>query len=53
MDGIHVNKRALAGELICKFLIYYRMAAAVVGMGHMRDANDLIKNPVPRLVPGL
>lgn len=47
MDGIHVNKRALAGELICKFLIYYRMAAAVVGMGHMRDANDLIKNRFP------
>lgn len=44
MDGIQVNSRALVGELVTKFLLLYRRAAAIVALGNMRDGNDLIKN---------
>lgn len=47
MDGIHVKDRALVGELVTKFVIYYQMAAAIVALGKMRDANDLIKCHYP------
>ncbi len=47
MDGINVNNRALVGELVCKFLIYYQEAIAVVALERLRDANDLIKNRFP------
>lgn len=47
IDGIGVNNRALVGELVCKFVIYYKMAAGIVALGRMRDANDLIKNRFP------
>lgn len=44
IDGINVNGRALIGELVTKFLLLYKEASAVVIMGKVRDANDLIKN---------
>ena len=44
MDGIEVNGRALVGELVSKFILLYQEAAAIVALGRMRDANDLIKN---------
>jgi regulator of RNase E activity RraA len=44
MDGINVNGRALVGELVSKFILLYQEAAAIVALGRMRDANDLIKN---------
>ena len=47
MDGINVKNRALVGELVTKFIIYYQMAAALVALGKMRDANDLIKCRYP------
>jgi len=47
MDGINVNNRALVGELVTKFVIYYQMASAIVSLGRMRDANDLIKCHFP------
>ena len=47
MDGINVKGRALVGELVTKFVIYYQMAAAIVTLGKMRDANDLIKCRYP------
>lgn len=47
MDGIHTGKRALVGELATKFIIYYKMAEAIVCLQKMRDANDLIKNRYP------
>lgn len=47
MDGIHTGNRALVGELATKFIIYYKMAEAVVSLQKMRDANDLIKNRYP------
>lgn len=47
MDGINVKDRALVGELVTKFVIYYQMAAAIVALGKLRDANDLIKCHYP------
>ncbi len=44
MDAIDVKGRALVGELVCKFLLLYKEASAVVSLGKLRDANDLIKN---------
>lgn len=44
MDGIDVKGRALVGELVSKFILLYREAAAVVSLEKLRDANDLIKN---------
>lgn len=47
MDGIHVNQRALVGELVCKFILLYKECAAIVALQRMRDANDLIKHQFP------
>ena len=47
LDGINIGNRAIVGELVTKYVIYYRMAAALVALGRMRDANDLIKNRYP------
>ena len=47
VDGIEVGDRALIGELVVKFLVLYKMAAAVVVPGFVRDANDLLKNRYP------
>lgn len=44
IDGINVNGRALIGELVTKFLLLYKQAEAVVVLGKIRDANDLLKN---------
>ena len=44
MDGIDVKGRALVGELVSKFVLLYREAAAIVSLEKLRDANDLIKN---------
>lgn len=47
MDAIKVNGRALVGELVTKYLCLYNQSCAVVALGKMRDANDLIKNRYP------
>lgn len=47
MDGINVNNRALVGELVTKYLILYREAAAIVALERLRDANDIIKQNYP------
>jgi len=47
VDGIAVNGRALFGELVTKFLVYYRRAEAVVALGVVRDANSLIRMKYP------
>jgi regulator of RNase E activity RraA len=47
IDGINVGERSLIGELIAKFTLLYRGAAAIVLLGNARDANDLIKNNYP------
>ncbi len=47
MDAIQVNGRALVGELVTKYLCLYCQSRALVALGKMRDANDLIKNRYP------
>ena len=47
MDSFAVNGRALVGELVTKYLCLYRQSCALVVLGKMRDANDLIKNRYP------
>ena len=47
IDAVNVNDRAVAGELIVKYLHLYCQAVAVVTIGKMRDANDLIRNRYP------
>lgn len=47
IDGIDVNDRALFGELVTKFLVLYKGAKALVALGKIRDANDIIKNRYP------
>lgn len=47
IDGINVNERALFGELVTKFIVLYREATAIVTIGNIRDANDVIKNHYP------
>jgi regulator of RNase E activity RraA len=46
-DGIDFSERALFGELVTKFTVLYRQAAAIVALGNLRDANDLIKQRYP------
>ena len=53
IDGIQVNKRALIGELVTKFLTLYRSAEAVVVLGNVRDANDIIKQKYPVWAQGV
>lgn len=43
IDGIEVNDRALIGELVTKYLLLYRQAEAIVVLGRIRDANDLLR----------
>ncbi len=39
--------RASIGELVSKFIVLYRRAAAIVSSQKLRDGNDLIKNNYP------
>lgn len=47
VDGINVDGRALFGELVTKFITLYMGAEAIVAMGNVRDANDMIKQKYP------
>jgi regulator of RNase E activity RraA len=47
MDSFEVNGRALVGELVTKYLCLYKQSCALVAIGKIRDANDLIKNRYP------
>ena len=47
IGAININDRAIVGELVTKFLVLYKEAEAIVALGKMRDANDLIKNKYP------
>ena len=47
MDAIDVKGRALVGELVTKYLCLYNQICAIICLGKMRDANDLIKNRYP------
>lgn len=43
MEGIDCAERALAGELISKYLLLYRQAAAIVSTSPFRDAAALMR----------
>ena len=47
IEGIECNERAVAGELVSKYLLLYRQARAIVVNGKMRDAHRLIKERYP------
>ena len=47
IEGHECGERALFGDLVSKFLILYRQAAAIVVKGNMRDVPRLIKENWP------
>lgn len=47
------GERAIFGDLVTKFLVLYRQAAAVVVVGNMRDAQRLVKENYPMWCAGL
>lgn len=47
VEAIECGERAVAGELVSKYLVLYRQARALVVNGKMRDAHRLIKEHYP------
>lgn len=47
IEAFNCQERATIGELVSKFMILYRQAAAVISNSNLRDANDLIKQNYP------
>lgn len=47
IEAFHCNERAVAGELVSKYLLLYRQAEAIVTNAKMRDAHRLIKEDYP------
>lgn len=47
IETFNCNGRAIFGELVTKFVILYRRAAAIVTNARMRDAHKLIKEKYP------
>lgn len=47
IGAVNISGRAIVGELVTKYLTLYKEAEAIVALGKMRDANDLIKNKYP------
>lgn len=43
IEAFHCNDRAIIGELVSKYILLYRKAAAIVTNARMRDAHKLIK----------
>lgn len=53
VEEIDCKNRAIFGELVSKYLILYKQAAAIVVDGNVRDANNLIKENWPIWCRGL
>lgn len=47
IEAIECGERAVAGELVSKYLVLYRQARALVVNGKIRDAHRLIKEHYP------
>jgi len=47
VEAFDCNDRAVFGSIVSKFLVLYRQVAAVVVMGYVRDAHQLIKERYP------
>ena len=53
VDAIDCKDRAIAGELVCKYLVLYKQSRAIVVEGKMRDAHSLIKEKYPLWCKGV
>ena len=53
VEAFDCNDRAIFGSLVSKFLILYRQVTAIIVMGYMRDAHELIKERYPIWTAGL
>jgi len=53
VEPIDCQQRAIFGELLSKYLILYRQAAAIVVQGYLRDAPHLIKENWPIWLEGV
>lgn len=47
IDGIDVNGRAIIGDLVAKYILFYKENRAIVSNGRMRDAHTLVKENYP------
>lgn len=47
IDAIDCKHRAIIGELVAKYILLYRQAAAIVSNAKMRDAGALIRENYP------
>ena len=53
IEAFNCGERATIGELVLKFILFYRQAVAVVSNGNFRDGNDIIKSNFPVWCKGL
>jgi len=53
VEPFDCNERAIFGSLVAKYLLLYRQAAAIVVLGHLRDAHTLIKENYPIWLHGV
>ena len=47
IDAVNCKDRAIIGELVCKYLLLYRQAAAVIVNAKVRDAAAIIRENYP------
>lgn len=47
IDAIDCGGRSIIGELVCKYILLYRQAAAIISNAKMRDAAALIRENYP------
>lgn len=47
IDGIDVGGRAIIGDLVAKYILFYKGNHAIVSNGKMRDAHTLVKENYP------
>lgn len=47
IDCFECNGRSVIGELVCKYILLYRQASAIISNGKMRDAAALLRERYP------
>lgn len=53
IEAFNCGERSTIGELVTKFMVLYKEAAAVISNANLRDGNDLIKQNYPVWCKGL
>lgn len=53
IEAFNCGDRSTIGELVTKFMVLYKEAAAVISNANLRDGNDLIKQNYPVWCKGL